>query len=199
MTRMTVFIDRLASAGGARPLHMICLDRGMIIDEDPRLGSNVYIVPTPGSLPEMTELVVILNGAVVCDPVYIESDGQRGTCVIYTSAVTVGGSRARPREWWASAEFRRTSRIAYALLQHFSRQAKSVWAEIVDYETFAAHVGVNMRGPQRQHRPLQAIGFFSDVQFDGLAPKPYFFSLATFVGKFQTMDAAGSKSGVCGM
>lgn len=171
----------------------------MIIERDPRVGSQVYVVATPGELTMPTRLVVTLNGAIVCTAEYVTTHGKSGTALTYRAAICVGGSKARPREWWASTQFREQQRVAYALLQHFSLQAKSVWREQLDYVAFAAAVNANMRGPRRQHRPLQAIGLVTESQILTLEPRPEsMFCLTSLLEKFVEVDATASALGVCG-
>ena len=122
-----------------------------------------------------------------------------GTCLIYKSAITVGGTRQRPRHWWASTAVKEQHRIAYTILQHFSLQAKSVWKEELDYANFTDLVDANNRGPRRQHRPLQAIALLTEAQLQGVEPRPpNFFSLSSLLDKFVDVDVAASSLGVCG-
>ena len=103
---------------------------------------------------------------------------------MYKNALEVGGSRGKPRWWWASTNFRAQWRIEYALLQHFSRLPHSVWREADAYAEYAAQVANNMRGPVRQHRPLQAIALLTDDQLNmaaGGALGPHAFSMRTFL------------------
>ena len=85
-----------------------------------------------------------LNGATVCDPAYLVSKGTRGTCLKYNAAIASGGTRTKPRYWWASTDFRNKHAEAYAILVHFSGARKSVWSEVEDYAIFAG-------GGQHEH------------------------------------------------
>ena len=76
---------------------------------------------------------------------------------------------------------------------------RRVWREQLDYVAFAAAVNANMRGPRRQHRPLQAIGLVTESQILTLEPRPEsMFCLTSLLEKFVEVDATASALGVCG-
>ena len=195
VTGKSVYIHaHVGAAAGA--LETWCAEHMMQVDHDPRIGSDVYIVPTPGSIDLHTRLAVILNGAMVCDPPYLLEDARKGSCIVYKPAIMIGGNRNRPRMWWASTAFRAQRPAAYAMIKHFSRCPHSVWRETESYEDFADYMAENMRGPPRQHRPLQGIVLVADSQ--PLADKN-FFTLPGLMDKFQAIDVTRSTVGVCGL
>ena len=82
---------------------------------------------------------------------------RKGSCIAYMATIMRGGTRARPRLFWASPGFRRAHPDLYSCLSRAAKVTGSVWRE-VDMQTFARAAERNVAGPEKQHRNLQAIG-----------------------------------------
>ncbi len=164
-------------------------------------GADVNVMREPGNFVSFRlRWQVVLWGGLVCDHLFLLYSGQgQGTCVRYAPAIACGGTKVKPRWWWASGRFKDVHAYEYRSLRVLSTSQRSVWREAATKQEFAAQVSKNLRGPRNQHRPLQAIGLVTEPEKLACFPKDVnMFTPSGLLDKFQNLDVSASATGACG-
>eukprot|EP00969_Alexandrium_andersonii_P374061 15485355-Alexandrium_andersonii.AAC.1 len=104
--------------------------KSMKVQREP-VGADVVVAPMPGQLDRLTQWAITLCGGVAVDPgFFMNMHGERtGSCIAYMAAIMSGGTRARPRLFWASPGFRRAHPDLYSCLSRAAKVTGSVWRE----------------------------------------------------------------------
>ena len=80
---------------------------------------------------------------------------------MYKSAITRGGTRSKPRMLWISDKFQNMNPEITTVIRNSVAKPCSVWSCISKAELVVA-VSKDAARPQKQRRPLQAIGLVAD-------------------------------------
>ena len=162
-------------------------------------GADLYVVPRPADVSQRMLYHLVLGGGRTCDHSFLLSNGAHGASVVYKPAIIVGGTRSKPRYWWASAACHKEHSYFCKLLNILSQEPRSVWCEMSSSADLAHQVEVNHRGPKRQHRPLQAIGILiAREKAENFACESYMLTIDELLGKFTHLDVRKSTVGANG-
>ena len=97
-----VYIERGAVDLGAMPRTAAAKRMEFTTD---CVEANIFVTAAPAYARAPILWAISLNGGIICDPTYFHSDGERGTALVYTSAIN--RCRRSRRLLWATARFKR--------------------------------------------------------------------------------------------
>ena len=114
---------------------------------------------------------------------------------MYKYAITRGGTRSRPRMLWISDKFQHMKPEINRAIRNRVANPSRVWSCIRREQRFDA-VGQDQAKPQRQHRPLQALGLVADKEKTCLQKLKYMFTGVALLAPFVLHDPVESVLGI---
>ena len=160
-TRLYIRLDAATIAKTTPSPYILAQQRAMPTVSQP-LDAKAFVVASPANPGLDIAWTTALNGGTIVDLPFFMSNGERGSSLRFMSALTTGGTRARPRTIWCSPKFRRQQLVLYNILRASVAKPYSMWRETTDMPTFAAEVSKYMDLPKKQQRPLQAIALIAE-------------------------------------
>lgn len=137
--------------------------RGVILVKQP-WDADVFVARTPSDLSPPARWAAALNGGLIVDCTFFNSNGESGSSVKYTRAISRGGNKTQKRMFWCSKRFKENCACLYKVLTGSAGKSYSVWKEVPDINAYARLIAKFNSGPERQRRPLQTIAVVANAE-----------------------------------
>ena len=172
----------------------LIIQKAMVATQD-HAKALIFVTGSFAEALATTIWAVTLNGGAICDTTFFCSDGEHGSSIVYKSAITRGGTRSKPRMLWISDKFQNMNPDITTVIRNSVAKPCSVWS-CINKEQLVDAVGKDEARPQKQRRPLQAIGLAADNEKPILQELKYMFTGDALLAQFVLHDPVESVLGI---
>lgn len=117
-----------------------------------RLIADYFVVPEPSNCGALTRAVAMLRGGVLATPAFMESMGQKGSCLV------LRGTLHQKRFLWMSPEFVARNADMARVIAGLLDLPVSKWQQLHNREAFRTHTSAREQGARRVWRTMEVIG-----------------------------------------
>ena len=158
----------------------------VVVDHPLKAAGSLFVVPDPAEPPSEIFLVAALTGAVVIDPVYLQTCGSIGSRIAYKPAVCVR------RQVYVS-------RDAQASWPELTLLLKNIIEEYDIVQNNWLYVAVQPRAAQLQRKFLAVVSAAEKHDDTEWKACPHAMVMADFLKYCRIVDESSMASGLCGM